>query len=241
LMRCWFFAYLRSPAFLREPFEGIELLPSCQRESGVTPLIRVPRNALRKISKNDQQKILVPLGRAKGLAFRVMQSMVLFGLSSAGFPTGGSGCNQRFHLYPNEPASHFPQRAGSTATGRLHCCLCNFSRVTHVTQVCKRRQTAPCSPLRLPDNNNPATKTQAKQSVETPTFLWERALLCGRVHFAVVSKKIPDGWAVTAHRASRGSSVSTGIFGKKNPHPPPASSTHNHQHPLPTPLSSRTK
>ena len=147
---------LRSPAFLREPFEGIQLSPSCQRESGVTPLVRAPRNALRKISKNDQQKILVPLGRAKGFPFRVLQSMVLFGLSSAGFPTGAQGRDQRFHLYPNEPASHFPQRAGHTATGRLHCCLCNFSRVTQVTQVCKRRQTAPCSRLRLPENTNPS-------------------------------------------------------------------------------------
>ena len=139
-------------------------------------MVRAPRIALRKISKNDQQKILVPLGRAKGFPFRVLQSMVLFGLSSAGFPTGAQGRDQRFHLYPNEPASHFPQRAGSTATGRLHCCLCNFSRVTQVTQVCKRRQTAPCSRLRLPENTNPATETQAEQPVETSPFLWERAL-----------------------------------------------------------------
>ena len=88
--------------------------PSCQRESGVTPLVRVPRNALRKISKNDQQKILVPLGRAKGFPFRVMQSMVLFGLSSAGFPTGGSG------LRPNAFTCTQTNQLPLPSTGRLY-------------------------------------------------------------------------------------------------------------------------
>jgi len=58
-----------------------------------------------RTAQNSQRTpaiMLAPLGRAKGFPFRVMQSMVLFGLSSAGFPTGGSGsrpnaftCTQR--------------------------------------------------------------------------------------------------------------------------------------------------
>lgn len=161
---------------MRELFEVIELPLSCQAESEVNFLGSRLTHKRARTAQNSQRtpaKMLVPLRRAKGFPFRVMQSMVLFGLSSAGFPTGGSGLRPTLSPVPNEPASHFPQRAGSTATGRLHCCLCNFSRVTHVTQVCKRRQTAPCSRLRLPENNNPATETQANKPVETSPFLWE--------------------------------------------------------------------
>jgi hypothetical protein len=43
------------------------------------------------------------------------------GLFSAGFPTGVHGCASAYLTRPNEPASHFPHRAGQTATGRLHC------------------------------------------------------------------------------------------------------------------------
>ena len=108
-------------------------------------------------SQRTPAKMLVPLGRAKGFPLRVMQSMVLFGLSSAGFPTGGSGlrqtlstCTQTNQLPTSLNGQAIQPPGGSTAA------LCNFSRVTHVTQVCKRRQTAPCSRLRLPENNNPA-------------------------------------------------------------------------------------
>ena len=112
--------------------------------------------------------------------------MVLFGLSSAGFPTGGSGCDQRFHLYPNEPASHFPQRAGHTATGRLHCCLCNFSRITHITLV--RNPTGQTSPARNCDSPTITTPQQKHK----PRGLWKPRHFCGKGHFAAISTNISE-------------------------------------------------
>ena len=46
------------------------------------------------------------------------------GLFSEGFPTEGPGENELTR--PCEPASHFPLRAGPTATGRLHCSFPTF-------------------------------------------------------------------------------------------------------------------
>jgi hypothetical protein len=125
------------------------------------------------ISKNASKNARATRARER-FPFRVLQSMVLFGLSSAGFPTGGSGCDQRFHLYPNEPASHFPQRAGHTATGRLHCCLCNFSRITHITLV--RNPTGQTSPARNCDSLTITTPQQKHK----PVSLWKPRYFCGK-------------------------------------------------------------
>ena len=46
------------------------------------------------------------------------------GLFSVGFPTGALGILTLTR--PNEPAPHFPSRAGHAATGRLHCSLATF-------------------------------------------------------------------------------------------------------------------
>jgi len=66
-------------------------------------------------SQRTPAKMLVPLGRAKGFPFRVLQSMVLFGLSSAGFPTGGSGLRQTLSPAPKPTSFPLP------STGRLYC------------------------------------------------------------------------------------------------------------------------
>jgi len=47
------------------------------------------------------------------------------GLFSEGFPTGVQGYSTDL-TRPYEPASHFPFRAGPTATGRLHCSSATF-------------------------------------------------------------------------------------------------------------------
>jgi hypothetical protein len=51
-----------------------------------------------------------------------------------------------------------------------------FENNTHDSRPQPGRPNFSRSQLRLPDNNNPATKTQANKPVETPPFLWERAL-----------------------------------------------------------------
>jgi hypothetical protein len=130
--------------------------------------------------------MLVPLGRAKGFPFRVLQSMVLFGLSSAGFPTGGSGLRQTLSPAPKPTSFPLP------STGRLYShreapllLMQLFESNTRYSCLQAARPDFSRSQLRLPDNNNSATKTQANRPVETPLFLWER-------HFVPSSKNIPE-------------------------------------------------
>ena len=60
------------------------------------------------------------------------------GLFSAGFPTG-AGCALRLlsALRTGFPLPHLGQ--ATTATGRLHCYICNFLRVAQATHQCKSR------------------------------------------------------------------------------------------------------
>jgi hypothetical protein len=51
-----------------------------------------------------------------------------------------------------------------------------FENNTHYSRSQPDRPNFSRSQLRLPDNNNPATKTQANKPVETSLFLWERPL-----------------------------------------------------------------
>ena len=121
--------------------------------------------------------MLVPLGRAKGFPFRVLQSMVLFGLSSAGFPTGGSGLRQTLSPVPKRTSFPLPSTGRPYSHREAPLLLMQlFENNTHYSRSQPDRPNFSRSQLRLPDNNNPATKTQAKMPVETPTFLWERAL-----------------------------------------------------------------
>jgi hypothetical protein len=130
--------------------------------------------------------MLVPLGRAKGFPLGSCNQWFCSACPLRDSLQGAQGCVKRFHLYPNEPASHFPQRAGYSATGRLHCCLCNFSRVTHVTQVCKA--TGQTSPAR----NCDFLRITTRQHKHKPTGLWKPRPFCGKGRFGTVSKSIPE-------------------------------------------------
>ena len=118
--------------------------------------------------------MLVPLGRAKGFPFGSCNQWFCSACPLRDSLQGAQGCVKRFHLYPNEPASHFPQRAGHTATGRLHCCLCNFSRITHITLV--RNPTGQTSPARNCDSLTITTPQQKHK----PRCLWKPRPFCGK-------------------------------------------------------------
>ena len=142
---------------MREPFEGIQLSPSCQRESGVTPLIPASGNAQRRFSKNASKNARAARARER-FSSRVLQSMVLFGLSSAGFPTGGSGLRQTLSPVPKRTSFPLP------STGRLYShreapllLMQLFESNTRYSGLQGDRPNFSRSQLRLPENNNPAT------------------------------------------------------------------------------------
>ena len=91
-----------------------------------------------------------------------------YGLFSAGFPTGVRGAPSAPQSDPtNEPASHFPQRAGHTATGRLYCQQLFKSSTRHhrLQAICG---VPACLPLQLSEHTNLGLGTQAK-------CLWKEA------------------------------------------------------------------
>jgi hypothetical protein len=127
------------------------------------------------ISKNASKNARAARARERtnlsGHAINGFVRLVLCGIPYRGLRVASNAftCTQTNQLPTSLNGQAKTPPGGSTAA------LCNFSRVTHVTLVCKRTANLSCSQLRLPDNNNPATKTQANNPVETPPFLWESA------------------------------------------------------------------
>jgi hypothetical protein len=95
------------------------------------------------------------------------------GLFSLGIPYRGSGgslqpCSSNL-TWPNEPASHFPLRAGHTPTGKLHCLSCNLLRVAQATLHCNSAFIR----LQLFENTSGPGLEQAEKTCGKPPNLWE--------------------------------------------------------------------
>ena len=129
---------------------------------------RPQKVALRKISKNDRHQCLAPQRRTKGFSSRVMQWVCslrdsLQGLDELTLP-----------IRPTNRLPTSPLGAGHKATGRLHCYICNFSRVAHATLQCKSRMALFLAPLR--DSLSIATGSPSRN----PFLLWKEAPFCGK-------------------------------------------------------------
>src|ERR1700733_1643838 len=118
LLRCWFFAYLRPPAFWRELFEVIELPAPCQDESGATLPIPSGHRAAQNIKEQPAQRACATKARERSFTFRVMQWLVLCGIPYRG-PGGASNAASTLTLRTGFPlpSSGGPNRppGGSTA------------------------------------------------------------------------------------------------------------------------------
>jgi hypothetical protein len=162
---------------------------------------RTAQNIKERPAKNTRAARARERISLSGHAINGFVRLVLCGIPYRGLRVA----TKRFHLYPNEPASHFPQRAGSTATGRLHCCLCNFSRITHMTLV--RNPAGQTSPVRNCDSLTITTPQQKHK----PTSLWKPRHFCGKGLFAAVSgnaltaktRKWPNGLGLPVSKAYR--------------------------------------
>ena len=134
--------------------------------------------ASRKISKIDQTKNPEPLGFAGDKTPGSCN-----GLFSLGIPYSGS--RGSCLTLSNEPASHFPHRAGHTATGRLHCLLTAYLQLPKSSTGYSLLQTSsefpglrPASSLQLPENSNPCGSTQPSVPVGNRAILWEKPGYC---------------------------------------------------------------
>jgi hypothetical protein len=119
-------------AFLRELFESIELPIPCQAESLLTDSIPLKGVAQRINSQRATGKMPALHMSARKILFRVMQW-----LFSLGIPYRDRGI-----LPPSpDPTNRLPRsplRAGPEGPQEAPLLICNFQRVTHVTQCCKR-------------------------------------------------------------------------------------------------------
>ena len=115
--------------------------------------------ALRNLSNNHRPKSMRLARDRRGERAGVSlpgPAMVLF---SVGFPTGVRSATL---LRPSEPASLFPQWAGQTATGRLHCSIQICLRLAQATLRRNRRPSTPRPPqMRLAENINRPPRKQA--------------------------------------------------------------------------------
>jgi hypothetical protein len=176
---------LQPPAFLRELFEVIELPAPCQAESKLTNSIPIKGIAQRKLSKSDQQKCPGRYG-ARKIFFRVKCN----GLCSLRDSLQGPGDSTCF-TRPNEPASHSPSPGRTqTSTGKLHCRTCNFSRVAHATQCCKRLNSPRCNFSRIPTERHSRKRGGPVESHEN----------CGKNEPTALSNSIPNRQAFPASR-----------------------------------------
>jgi hypothetical protein len=108
----------RASAFLREPFKVIKVPVAGQRKNPPEPLW-ITRLALRKKSKERPAKI-ARAARARGRSTPGSCN----GLFSVGFPTGVQRCTSSATRKTLRTSFPLPlDRAGHTATGRLHCSL----------------------------------------------------------------------------------------------------------------------
>ena len=125
-----------------------------------------PRRAA-QISKSDQHKRLAPLKRTRdGLPGHAMDCSLKDSLQ------GLRGTPQRFH--PTQRTGFLiPQRAGPTATGKLHCSIHNHLRVAQATLHCKHRTAVRLASLQLSENNNDLIRWQAAS-------LWKEPPICGK-------------------------------------------------------------
>ena len=91
---------------------------------------------------------------------------------------------------PNEPASHFPFRAGPTATGRLHRLIYSLFRIAQAIPICNSQSFLRLASLQLFENNNDLALTQGQRLWESAAFLWkaeEEAELAGLAELSGVS------------------------------------------------------
>lgn len=117
---------------------------------------------MRNLSNNNRLKSTrLARVRRSGFAGDLLPgpAMVMF---SVGFPTGV----QSLMLFrPSEPASLFPDWAGQTATGRLHCSISIFQRVAQATPRRNRRRVMLSPPrMRLAENTNGPARKQGHRS-----------------------------------------------------------------------------
>ena len=111
-------------------------------------------------------------------AFRAHKRTCLLGhamgLFSAGFPTGVDCAPNATSSNPTNRLPTSPIGQATKATGRLHCYICNFLRVTQghsSVQLANRLVLSTVS--RLPENTNDTHILQLTCPVERPLFLWE--------------------------------------------------------------------
>ncbi len=149
---------------MREPSKPIEVPMSCQavilwesslqlfhHRQAVLPAYSIDiaarlvvrrRSHCAKYQRATGNKCLAPQRRTKGFSSRVMQWVCslrdsLQGLDELTLP-----------IRPTNRLPTSPLGAGHKATGRLHCYICNFSRVAQATLQCKSRTGLIHAPFR---------------------------------------------------------------------------------------------
>jgi hypothetical protein len=136
---------------------------------------RPQKVALRKISKSDRHQMPSATKAHERASSRVMQWVCslrdsLQGLDELTLPIRPTN-RLPTSLYSSLAAL---KRAGPTATGRLHCYICNFLRVAQATPRCKSRNRLNRRAVsRLPENINGPRTMQLMLAVERKRFLWE--------------------------------------------------------------------